>query len=199
MSNPATGNPAPSSFSFTANVSDMSRLPSLSNAALSFLVNARGRRLLTAALVCAGMFVGLPLGALGQDAETPSCSEPGPCPATDTTQNPEVTCVERKSNSDNDLILHLYGRHLAKEGAAPAQLIYRKRGRSGRGGRTEDDFEVKSTCHVVTTLQAGTGAIPLGADSIEFRLQREPPTPEEAKNGGKGTVSDWHYLKVTTP
>ncbi len=175
----------------------MSRFSSLLPTVPSFLVDAAGGgRLLTGALVCAGMLGLAPITAVGQETGTSSCSEPSPCPATDTTQNPEVTCVEQETTAEDDLVLHLYGRHLAKEDTPPAQLIYRKRGRSGRGGRTNDDFEVKSRCHVATTLQSGMGAIPVGADSLELRLQREPPTREALQEGGKGTVSDWHYIAI---
>lgn len=166
--------------------------------------------LLVASAVLIGATFGGPDTVRAQDSETttaepmhrtePPCSEPSPCPATDTTQNPEVTCFEPQSSPINkDVTLHIYGRHLARTDVPPVQLIYRDSEMSGRMARTNDEVEVKSVCHVVTTLYVQDARRLSEGDSVEFQLQRERPTPEAAKNGAKGTISDWHYVELTEP
>lgn len=69
---------------------------------------------------------------------------------------------------------------------------------SGPVARINDEIEVKSACHVVTTLYVEGSRRLSEGDSIEFRLQREQPTAEEhQKEGATGTVSDWSYVELT--
>lgn len=190
----------------------MSAFLTLRDAVPSRLADSGGPRgLLAAALVFAGMIAGGPITAVGQNTEEAAaaptqtaelpCSEPSPCPSTDTNQNPEVTCFEpHASPSDKDVTLHIYGRHLAKKGEPPARLAYRDSWRSGSVAKTREDFEIKSACHLVTTLYVEGDPTLSEGDSVEFQLQREPPTLEEYReHGSKGTVSDWHYIKLTAP
>lgn len=130
----------------------------------------------------------------------PPCSEPSPCPATDTARNPEVTCYEPHSTPvDQDVTLHIYGRHLTKPDAPPVRVLYRDSEMSGPMARMNEDIEVRSACHVVTTLFVeGSRRLSKG-DAVEFRLQRSEPTREEAREGSKGMISEWHLVDVTAP
>lgn len=182
----------------------------ISRASFPVLMLVRSGLLLGAFVVLIGALGGQPKTVLAQDAEEtkvettrmaePLCSEPTPCPAPDTTQNPEATCYEPHSSPINkDVTLHIYGRHLAKTDGPPRRLIYRDSEMSGPVARTNDEFEVKSACHVVTTLYVEDARRLSEGDSVEFRLQREQPTPEEHQEGAKGTVSDWHHVELTAP
>lgn len=168
----------------------------------------RALRLLGGVILAVVMMGMIPGPAPAQDTDDapvrptqtgdPPCREPSPCPATDTTKNPEITCYDpHASPSNEDVTLHIYGRHLAKKDEPPAQLAYRNSWRSGSMAKTREEFEVKSACHLVTTLYVrGDRALSEG-DSVEFRLQRKQPTLAEYKEGSMGKISDWYYIKLT--
>ena len=158
-------------------------------------------------ILIVGVGASAPHTAFAQDTEavaestqvaTPPCSEPTPCPAPDSTQNPEVTCYEPRSASASEpFTLHIYGRYLTKAEDPPRQLIYRNNQDSGAGGYTNDEVEVQSACHVTTTLNVVPNIGLRRGTTMEFRLLRTPPTMEERRQGATGIVSDWFEVELT--
>lgn len=164
--------------------------------------------LLGGGLLGVGVIGGAPGAALAQDTEEttadttrvaePPCSEPSSCPAPDSTKTPEVTCYEPRSASASEpFALHIYGRYLAKADGPPKRLIYRNSRDSGSGGYTNGEVEVKSACHVVTTLNLVPKIGLRRGTTLEFRLLRTPPTMEERRQGATGIVSDWFEIELT--
>lgn len=128
-----------------------------------------------------------------------SCDEPASCPAPDAGKPPEVTCHRPTSHTiESNPTLHIYGRHLIREGEPPVRLIYRNDEASGTAGRTNDEVEVESACHVAVELYIAAAPSLRAGSTVEFRLLRDPPTEEMIESNEYGEVAtDWYEVEIT--
>lgn len=158
----------------------------------------RGIRTITLGAVIA---VG-PATASGSDSgsgSTDTCGAPASCPAADAGKPPEVICHEPMSHTiESDPTLHIYGRYLTGEDEGPVRLIYRNAKASGTAGRTNDEIEVKSACHVAVKLYIAAAPSLKPGSTVEFRLLRDPPTEEMVDSNEYGEVAtDWREVQIT--
>ncbi len=129
----------------------------------------------------------------------PSCSEPSSCPSPDASRDPTISCYEPHwASVEENITLHIYGEHLVPEDGEPRRVIYRNAEATGTGGRTNEDIEVVSDCHLKVTLYVEQAPSLACGSTIEFRLQRREPTSEEVDAGDQmGVVSDWREIRLT--
>lgn len=126
-----------------------------------------------------------------------ACSEPSPCPAPSDSAAPEITCYEPTSTPPGEsTAVHLYGKHLTDADGSVSHLSYRPLHPEVNAVQTDEDLEVHSACHLSGTLHPDGLGPWFSVDSLEFKLIRHAPTPEERQEGYKGIFSDWHRIEL---
>jgi hypothetical protein len=131
--------------------------------------------------------------------DNPSCSEPSSCPGPDNAREPEVTCYNPQyTPAGNNVTLHIYGKHLVKQGGPPREIAVRQAGSSGVG-RSNGDITVHSDCHVSATLYLDDSFSSCG-EKVEVRLVREQNLEQDGDTFRlEREASDWKEILLTQP
>lgn len=140
-----------------------------------------------------------PVTAQSSTVGSSSCSAPSTCPTPDEGASPEVTCYSPASHTiEENPRLHIYGKNLVREDAGPVRLIYRNDRTSGTAGRTNEDIEVHSACHVSVELYVAAAPSLAAGSTVEFRLLRDAPSEEMIEENDYSEVAtDWHTMEMT--